>query len=314
LDPGHVLALLDGILVSPDANVRRFAIEALVLRPTAEHVTILGDILSDPHPALRGRARTALEGLAVKAEWKDAVIREGIRVLGGKDWRGLEQASLVLGHLDHKPAAGRLVELLRHQRPEVFVTAAWGLRQLAVPDTLPATLTYYESEYKAMFAPALGGGRPPADVDLQLSQLGQFFGRAKYEPADGLLRRLVPQATATTNPAGQEARAAAVWALGLLHEGKAPPDLVGPLVSRLTAVRPFDIEGPPVRRMAAIALGRMKAADALVTLREFAPAMKPSLDPVNNACCWAIGQMTGEKISQGVIEVTARDWFLSPVD
>ena len=44
------------------------------------------------------------------------------------------------------------------------------------------------------------------------------------------------------NPAGPEARAAAIWALGLLHEGAAPRDLVGPLVGRLSAVGPPDVE------------------------------------------------------------------------
>lgn len=314
LNPDHVLALLDPVLTSADANIRRVGIEALALRPTAERVRLLGDLLSDPHPALRARARTALEGLAAKGEWKDVVIREGLRVLAGNDWRGLEQAVLLLGHLNHKAAAGRLVGLLRHDRPEVFVTAAWGLRVLGVAETLPAALAYYEAEYKAMFPPDRPGGRPAADVDLQLSQLGQFFGRARYLPADGLLRRLAPQATPTANPAGPEARAAAVWALGILHAGKSPPDLVTLLVDRLTAVRPLDVEAFQVRRMAAVALGRMKAADALGPLREFATGMKLSLDPVNNACCWAIEQITGEKVPPAVLEIVARDWFLSPTD
>ena len=43
-------------------------------------------------------------------------------------WRALEQATILLAVLDHKPAAPRLVDLLRFERPEVFVAAAWGLR------------------------------------------------------------------------------------------------------------------------------------------------------------------------------------------
>jgi hypothetical protein len=38
----------------------------------------------------------------------------------------------------------------------------------------------------------------------------------------------------------------------------------------------------------------MKAKGALGTLRKFYNAKKPSLDPVNNACGWAIEQITGE--------------------
>jgi len=126
---------------------------------------------------------------------------------------------------------------------------------------------------------------------------------------------MAPKADLMTNPAGPEARAAAVWALGLLHEGKPVPELATVLMGRLTAVRPFDIEDDRVRRMAAVTLGRMKAGDTLPSLREFYRAGVPSLNPVSRACGWAIEEMTGEKMTPpGVVEVVERDWFLAPAD
>jgi HEAT repeat protein len=286
-------------------------VEVLFRRPTAAHVRLLGDRLNDPHPAVRGRARQALRELAAEAEWKEPVIREGARVLGGADWRGLEQAALLLGGLDHKPAAPRLLELLRHGRWEVYVTAAWGLRRLAVPDTLPAVLAFYDERYRSLAAVGPTG----AAIDNQLSQLGQLLGRTRYRPADAVLRRLIPQANPTKNPAGPEARAAAIWAIGLLHEGREQSDLVRPLVGRLTAVSPSDLEDERVRRMAAVALGQMKAAAAVGPLRQFYTAKGPSLDPVNNACGWALERITGEPVPPpGAVEVVLRDWFLAPLD
>jgi HEAT repeat protein len=323
LDPGNVLPLLDGVTASPDANVRGFGVEVLHRRPSAAHVRLLGDRLSDPHPAVRGRARAALLELGAQAEWKEAVIGEGARALAGRDWRGLEQATLLLAGLDHKPAAGRLAELLRHDRIEVYVTAAWGLRRLGVSDTLSAVLAYVAERYPSLFAAGPGAAGPTeAAIDNQLSQLAQFLGQARHRPADAVLRRLFAQTTPPANQSGPESRAAAAYALGLIHQGAGPPDLIRGMVGRLSAVGPLDQEDNRVRRMAAVALGRMKADAALAKLREFYRGREPALYPVNktlyevnDACGWAVEQLTGEKVPPpGTAEVFARDWFLYPLD
>jgi hypothetical protein len=138
-----------------------------------------------------------------------------------------------------------------------------------------------------------------------------MFGEGKYAPAEAALRGIVPPKT----PAGFETRAAACWALGLLHEGKAVPELSGMLAGRLAAVNPFDVEDARVRRMSAISLGRMRAKDGLPTLREFYTDGKPSLEAVNNACGWAIEQITGEKMPPpGIVRAPQLGWFLVPLD
>jgi HEAT repeat protein len=319
LDPALVLPLIDPVLASSDANVRRFGVEVLFRQPAEARLKLLADRLNDPHPDVRARARQALGELAKKAEWKTIVIREATRILTADDWRGLEQAGILLARLDHKPAADRLLALLAHRRPEAFIAAAWALRVLAVPETLPGVFKYYDDTYQAMLRSGPEAGRrdvPAAAIDQQLSQLGQFLGQAKHLPADGLFRRLIPpRAGKGMNPAGYEARAAAIWALGLMHEGTPVSAIAGPLAGRVQAVNPFDVEDERVRRMSAITLGRMKAADQLETLRQFYSAKGPSRDPVNNACGWAIERITGEKVPPpGVIEEFRIDWFLVPTD
>jgi HEAT repeat protein len=317
LGPAHVLPLLDSVLASPDANVRRFGIEVLFRQPTEARLGVLADRLNDPHPEVRAKARETLRHLAAQPQWKSIVLREGTRILGGNDWRGLEQAAILLAQLDHKPAAQRLLTLLGHARPETFVAAAWALRVLAVPDTEPKVLAFFDDTYRRMLQSGPEAGRvgvPAEAVDRQLSQLGQMLGRAKHIPADGLLQRLIPPTVGKgRNPAGYETRAAAAWALGLIHEGTPAPS-AGALTGRVSAVNPGDVEDTRVRWMCAIALGRMKAADALPTLREFHRDKKPSRDVVNNACGWAIERITGEKMPPaGVVEEFRSDWFLVPV-
>ena len=76
-----------------------------------------------------------------------------------KQWRGLEQATILLTLLDHKAAAKRMVQLLPTDRPEVAVTAAWGLRNLADPDTLQPVV-----DYVAEMAPADPRGQKPVPL------------------------------------------------------------------------------------------------------------------------------------------------------
>jgi HEAT repeat protein len=340
IDPKLVVPDVKSLLANPDAKVRSAAVEVLFREPSEEHIQLLADRLNDLHPDVRIKARKSLHDLAPKAEYRKGIIEQAMRILAGSDWCGLEQATILLGQLEHKPAASRLVELLKFPRPEVFVSAAWGLRRLAVPETLPAALEYYRTAgERGANAPAAGekGGAPsppgsgpprgpaplgpiPAGaaaisgaIDDQLSQLGQFFGQSRYRPADSALRQRFPRPGTSLVPI--ETRASAIWALGRIHEGQPDTALVQGFLARLD-----DGGGPSrlpenhhVRSMAAVALGRMKAKDALPSLRFCYIAKKPSLDQLNNACGWAIEQIAGERIPPpGDEEVRAemfRNWL-----
>lgn len=309
LDPALVVPILEPVLASPDARVRSIGVEVLSRQPSDKHIRLLGDRLNDPHPDVRVQSRRALRDIARKSELHEAVIREGVRLLAATDWPGLEQSAILLGQLAHKPAATRMLSLLRNARSEVNAAAAWGLRQLSVADTLPAVL-----EHIRVTAGASGRPVPPSGDDAKLAQLVQFLGQSKYRPADPVLRKLIPPLFGSGLTAGHETRAAAVWALGMIHDGTPNPELLSLFSGRLAAVNPGDLEDTRVRRMSATSLGRMKAADSVPLLRKFYPAQKPSLDVVSNACGWAIEQITGEKVpAPGTVEVPQRDWFLSPL-
>jgi HEAT repeat protein len=306
IDPRLLVPALEGLLASPDAAVRLAGVEVLQREPSGEHIRLLGDRLGDAHPDVRDRARRSLQELAAKKELRERVLAEAARVLEGNEWQGLEQAAILVTELDHKPAAPSLLRLLTSRRPEVSLTAAWGLRKLAVPETLPAVLSYVAARLKDLRR----GSPAPHPLDFQLSQLNQFLGQQKFRTADETLRGFVPRMGKVEAP---EARASAIWALGLFHDGKAVPSLATALEQRLkdaTSIPPEDI---PVRRMSAITLGRMNAKAALPSLRKFYRGPGLSDDPVSNACCWASARITGEAMPAPTTRrLMERDWFLAP--
>jgi HEAT repeat protein len=312
IDPDLAVPGIARFLTDPDARVRSLAVEVLRRRPSAEHVRLLGDRLDDAHPDVRVRARRALEELAEKKEFRDEVIATGTRMLGGRSWRGQEQAAVLVARLDHKAAAGRLVALLPSERPEVFVTAAWALRRLAVADTLPEVKNYVQAELGRLLTRTRlpGRGEDTTDaIDHQLSQLHQLLGRQKYAPADGVLRQFIPH----RSELGGEARAAALWALGLIHEGKSVAALAAALEERLRDIGSIPPEDPRIRWLAAVSLGRLKARDSLPALRKFCQDGEFNNDPINNACAWSIEQITGEKLPVAKpTPLGQRDWFLVP--
>ncbi|MBX9582390.1 MAG: hypothetical protein K2X87_18970, partial [Gemmataceae bacterium] len=322
LDPKLVLPVLGPVLGRPEQAVRAAGVEVLFRLPSPDHLKLLGDRLNDPHPDVRTKARRSLRELAGKPDLRGPVIEQGTRILAGRDWRGQEQAAVLLARLDHKPAAGRLVELLGADRGEAFAAAAFGLRVLAVPDTLPAVLDHVRRRHQALLksGPSAGLADVPAvHLDRELCQLAQFFGQAGYKPADAALRDLVPRFTAPGKPpkftpVGPEARAAAIWALGKLHAGDPEEELAGQIEDRLTGDPGLGQDHPRVRRAAAVALGRMKAAASLKPLRGIADGDAPNPDPVANACRWAVAHIEGKELPPaGVFGVVQRDAFLVPV-
>lgn len=306
IDPKLVEPILNRVLANDDANVRSRGVEVLFRTPSDSHIAQLGDRLSDVHPNVRTQARRAMFDLAAKH--RETVIQTATKVLAADDWRGQEQAGLLLGQLDHKPAVTRLMKLLDSHRGEVCLACAWALRKLDVPETVPGVFAYFK---RIVDAGDNDERKLPAKyADGHLCQLAQFLGLKLHQPAEPVFRRLV-----TNKKAGAETRTAAVWALGRFHPGDPIPQIDRALQGRLNAVGPGDMEPDFLRRMCAITLGLMKAKDALPMLRKYYVDERLSLDIVNNGCGWAIEKITGERVPPGdVVERMQRNWFLAPID
>ncbi len=313
IDSGLVVPAVERLLKHADARIRALAVEVLFQRPSENHIRLLGTVLDDVHMDVRIQARRRLTELAAKSEWQRHVAATASDTLATRQWRGLEQAAILLTELDHKPAAKRLVELLGFERPEVFVTAAWGLRRLAVPETLTEVARFVDAQRTRLISGTKTRAVRAEFYDHQLSQLNQFLGQEKHAAATTLLKRFVPR---TSQPM-PEARAAAIWALGLILDGpsvrQSDASLAIALEERLndgTSIPPEDLR---VRVMSAVTLGRLRAKGSLASLQKYFPEREPSFEPLNNACGWAIAQITGQPMpAPKTIRAVQRDWFLVP--
>ncbi|MFL5342780.1 MAG: hypothetical protein ACJ8F7_21820 [Gemmataceae bacterium] len=304
-DPGRVLPLIPTLLANSDAEVRAKAVEAFRRKLPLQDVPAVAGLLDDPHPKVRVSARKSLREAA--AQHGSAVRQEAMRAVAADRWRALEQAAILLGQLGHKPAGQRLVELLRFDRPEVFVAAAWALRKLAIPETLPDQLREIDRRWQE--AEKFNAAAPREMIDLEVSQLAQSLGRAKYTDAAPVLARFIPKLARI----GPLARVAAIWALSLIQPVP-PPGLVRELIGRVTDDATMMPEDLRVRRMSAVALGRLRADTALPALRKYYPK-RLTTDGFSNACGWALERITGEPLPRtGVTEVAQTGWFLEPND
>lgn len=306
--PDRVRRLGPELLTSQDANLRRWAIDAIGEVPSLEHVELLAGRLVDPHPRLRAMAREHLVKFAGQPELSELVISVAVRQFDMSDWRGLEQSARILAELDHKPASARMAELLDHPRDEVGVTVAWGLRMLDVEETLERSLEYATYLLKHVQLPMDPAHPLPKDVDGRLAHLLQFFGMQKYSEADPLLRQFFSKSLPL-----EVARSSAMWALGHLHADDPPADLAGLFVGRLQDTASVPPEINPVRQHSAIALGRIKAEAALPALRQHYE-METSNTMVGYSSGWAVEQITGEPVAAPDTEVRGLStWFLIPV-
>ena len=301
LDPKLVLPLVDWALKHPDAGIRRVGIDTCVTLPTPDRLQTLSASLNDPHPQLRNFVRERFLALSQDAAL-DATIRQStIAVLAGDDWRGQEQASLLLGDLDEESAAGRLMELLDGRRPEVMIASAIGLKSLAVPATAVPMLAFAQRRTDETGYTSLS--------DTQLAHVFELLGVLKTTEAIPLMETYVPKALKY----GGFSRSAAIWALGVIQEGQTNEPLAKLLLERALDTRSSPAEDFYVRRAAVLTLGRLRARTQVAGLKSLIG------DRVDNNLMdltvrSSILQITGEDLPLGPPRTMRRTgWFLEPL-
>jgi hypothetical protein len=145
-------------------------------------------------------------------------------------------------------------------------------------------------------------------ADDQQMQIFQAFGEMKFATAEPLLRQFVPKRM----DLAIGARAAAVWALGHIHEGVPNQELTDQFIDRLSDINSMMPEANEVRQMCAVGLGRMKATSALPVLQKFAEF--EGADRVGQACWWSIEQMSDRKRPEfPPMPHFVLGWFLQPI-
>lgn len=305
VDAPRALDIARASLGVPDAGQRLLAARLAIRPGDADAIGRVAPLLGDRNPGLRRFVAGTLADLAASADLRPVVIEHAMAALAGDEWRALEQAALLVGHLDHEPAADRLLGLLEGGRDEVSITAAWALRKLQVESTL-APLLDYAGTIRGVLT-ATGPDDRRTRMGFQGQQIHQLFGLMRYAAAEDLLREYVPKAQVDPN-----ARSAALWALGLLHEDEPDCDLAPAFAERLADVGTTPPEFYAVRWMAAVGLGRFRAASQLETLRQFAER-DTMFSPTGITSYWAVERITGEPMPpQPENFERIGGWFLEP--
>jgi len=306
-DPLHLKPLLASLIASDNANHRTAAIEVIETEKIAAGVSKLALLLADLNISVRIEASRAMVRLAKQSHLNDIVRSECLLLLGSEDWRGVEQAVMVLGQLDHEPACPQLLGLLEHSRHEVRLAAIVALRRIAVVRTYSAMLNH---------ATQMRANRPSGAnrkiwiiYVLELSQLCQAMGEFQYQPAMSMLTPLVPK---SRNDDGL-VRGSAVWALGRMHEGRPDAALASAFAGRLADVHGLEAEGSKVRRFSAIAIGMMKAKGHHDVLEEFYKKPDRTIE-IDQACHWALQKTEGKSYPPPAVHIRqARGWFIEPI-
>ncbi len=316
---------------SPDANVRRLAAQALVQESTAEAVVHLADLLADENPMLRCDVREWLVTMAGRAELRQAVIDAARRHLDGAAWRGQEEAAYLVGSLDCKECADRLLDLMVAPHLEVRLAACTALRRLAVPATFARMLArardlaHQSSAAVEAAAPPAGKGQAgplpdraararealeAASIGQEMAQLIQTFGPHDYKPAEGFLRSLVPKNMALPDLG----RAAAIWSLGFMYPDDKAAKLGSILAGRLSDLSPMMPESQNVRSMSAVTIGRLRARAGLAAVEQFYKDEASTVE-IGGMCRWAIMRITGQTLPPLPHLVDEpQGWFLEPLE
>jgi HEAT repeat protein len=308
IDPHLALPVAEHAMQSGDARVRQRGADAYILVPNPDRMAVLSKLLDDPHPDVRRSVCSSLRELAQRPELDGPIREAAVQMLARDGWRGQEQAALLLGALDHEPSARRLQQLLDAPRAEVEIAAAWALKSLAIPETLPALFE------KTQQRTAMRSNRDqprdtlPAGIDHEVAHLFELFGKLKYAPAEPLLRQHVPK-----DMRALYSRSAAIWTLGHLHAGVPDDGLAAQFMERIK-----DIGPPPelhkVVIQCFIAIGRMKAVSQTAEVQMmFSPEMSSGED--SEVRRWVLMQLTGESIPElKAATMGASGWFLEPTD
>lgn len=323
LNPLLVEPINGQILVNADGNVRILAAQIFQGQKSVAAVGHLGVLLDDINPEVRTTAQVALIELA-KIEGLNTAVREtAMKVLNAEAPRGLEQAALVVGGIDHKPAANRLLQLLQHAEADVSITAAWALRRLLVPETAQPIFEKVKADTEKSMIPlpldAVYDRDAVAAMYRQQEHLLEALGLMRYRAAESLLILYFPTPPIRICPPDirldtvwvHELRVRAIWALGKIYENDPQPDVVKSLVERFEAP-----DSDEVRASCAISLARMQAKNVVEKLRkEFSP--DDEYNVLKFGCAWAVARLSGEPIANLVMKpvILGRGgWFLESLD
>lgn len=304
--PAALVSLAEQRISDLDSQVRLLSVEVLTALPSVLRIDLIASRLGDRNQLVRAAARDALILLAGTPDkpFKDPVVRASESLLHKNDWRAQEQAVIVLAKLDHDPAASKIVPLLKHNDAEVAVAAAWGLRVIANASSYPPMLRHANRVDLQVQQ-----RRTSSAKSQQLAHLFEAFGQADYRPAESLIRQQIPKVEIRYPM--EEARAAAVWAMGKFYANTKDAQLAQTLLTRLNDIDGLVSEFAPVRFACTISLGRIGNKSVISDLETIVAGGRGR---VAMGSSWALNKIDGRPFVLPAAKQQGRAWVLAPID
>jgi len=266
----------------PDAFVRITAARTMRLFPTPERLTWLHAQLSDVHIEVRNVARQMLLNVSREhADLKPQIVQEAADGLKSdpSDWQGLEQRLILLGQLKATEFGPLCLPLLANPRDEVSVSAAWLLH--LYPD--PALYEAIREQIVVDNTAVTSGNVGMTTLHFRLRYFFQYAGLVRMNEVDEIMQQQFNKA----NRMSPLARAAALWAVGLLHEKSADAALAAKYVGRIQDRNSIPPELEEVRRMSVMGLGLLRASESAdVVLDAF--RVDPPLSLIPGQAYWVL--------------------------
>jgi hypothetical protein len=279
--------------------------------PTPERATWLHDQLSDRHLEVRNVARE----MSVLVAQEQPTLRDPIVAMASdriaadpENWQGIEQSLLVLGQLHGTDFSNRCIPLLEHPRSEVLVTAAWLLHLFPDAAVEPAVRQYLMRNDGMFKAPATAPAG--ANIGHQSAYLIQYAGLMRLKDLQPFLEPNFKK----SEPGGDAKRSAAMWAIGLMRENEAVPELTKSFLERLADRTGMMPEQYSIRRMSAVALGILRSKSAASGLVE-AYQLDSAEGGLPDSARWSLG-MIGEPMPEPAKGFSSliSGWKLNPID
>lgn len=285
-----LLSRMEKAIQHPEAGVRFAVLRLVRLLPDAARCDAIHQLVGDIHIGVRNAARQTLRDLATShAELRPGILKNAGASVADQaaNWQQIEQSLVLLGELRHAEWQAECVRLLKHPRAEVFVSAAWLLHLMPAAsiqsEVTAATLQRHE------LSTGKSGVVPPDGIYVQLVFLFQHGGLLQIESLQPLCEQQFSKS------AGEpEVRAAGLWALGKIQQGKPDADLVKKLTERIFDDNPFQPEYFVVRRMCVLALVWMDARSAVPDMHRVRETYGP-FDLLGEAARWALPMLGAEQ-------------------
>ena len=270
--------LTDALMHSSDNQIRNLVIQVLNGRDDESSINRQAELLGDKNVHVRRAVRENLARKASEEQFRETVESIVAAKLANGETEAVEQAILLAVELELHQHAPAFVDLLDHPQPEVYVRAAWGLQYL---ELTPEILSEVERRGDAMTESYKQSNLPGRAGSARDSYLLCTLGKNRVQSAEAMLRFYVPKNPGRPNGV---VRAAGVYALGKLWEGKQNKSLAKQFIDRVQDEDPNDPEDFEVKFAATIALARMQSQDALGELQD----VHDEHDALQAATDWAV--------------------------